>query len=145
MRHPPEGPPHSGRQRCRTLSRASPDAFGPGVIERIHGPDEDVPIANLDDAAAICDVVAGALVIRPVAGELLNRPAGAPEPTIAYYSQQPAVGRTVPEAACGGPDRRTPQRRAASGLPASLFYHRDALPDLLVQVLPEAPDRGTSL
>ena len=25
-------------------------AFGPGVIERMHGPDEDVPIANLVDA-----------------------------------------------------------------------------------------------
>jgi len=36
-------------------------AFGPGVIERMHGPDEDVPIANLVDAAAIYAELAGAL------------------------------------------------------------------------------------
>ena len=36
-------------------------AFGPGLIERMHGPDEDVPIANLVDAAAIYAEVAGAL------------------------------------------------------------------------------------
>jgi acetylornithine deacetylase/succinyl-diaminopimelate desuccinylase family protein len=39
-------------------------AFGPGVIERMHGPDEDVPIANLVDAAAIYAEVAGALAKR---------------------------------------------------------------------------------
>jgi len=39
-------------------------AFGPGVIERMHGPDEDVPIANLVDAAAIYVEVAGALAKR---------------------------------------------------------------------------------
>ena len=33
-------------------------AFGPGVIERMHGPEEDVPIANLVDAAAIYAEVA---------------------------------------------------------------------------------------
>ena len=35
-------------------------AFGPGLIERMHGPDEDVPIANLVDAAAIYAEVARA-------------------------------------------------------------------------------------
>jgi succinyl-diaminopimelate desuccinylase len=39
-------------------------AFGPGVIERMHGPDEDVPIANLVDAAGIYAGVAGALAKR---------------------------------------------------------------------------------
>jgi succinyl-diaminopimelate desuccinylase len=39
-------------------------AFGPGVIERMHGPDEDVPIANLVDAVAIYAEVAGALAKR---------------------------------------------------------------------------------
>jgi succinyl-diaminopimelate desuccinylase len=36
-------------------------AFGPGVIEQMHGPGEDVPVANLVDAAAIYAEVAGAL------------------------------------------------------------------------------------
>src|SRR5215211_2367618 len=36
-------------------------AFGPGLIERMHGPDEDVPIANLVAAAAIYATVAGTL------------------------------------------------------------------------------------
>ena len=36
-------------------------AFGPGQIERMHGPDEDVPVANLVDAAAIYAQLAGAL------------------------------------------------------------------------------------
>jgi succinyl-diaminopimelate desuccinylase len=36
-------------------------AFGPGLIERMHGPDEDVPIANLVAAAAIYADVAAAL------------------------------------------------------------------------------------
>ena len=36
-------------------------AFGPGLIERMHGPDEDVPISNLVDAAAIYAELAGAL------------------------------------------------------------------------------------
>src|SRR5215216_6969893 len=36
-------------------------AFGPGLIERMHGPDEDVPIANLGTAAAIYTEVAAAL------------------------------------------------------------------------------------
>jgi succinyl-diaminopimelate desuccinylase len=36
-------------------------AFGPGLIERMHGPDEDVPIANLVAAAAVYTEVAGAL------------------------------------------------------------------------------------
>jgi succinyl-diaminopimelate desuccinylase len=40
-------------------------AFGPGLIERMHGPDEDVPIANLIDAAAIYAEVAAALAERP--------------------------------------------------------------------------------
>ena len=35
-------------------------AFGPGLIERMHGPDEDVPIVNLVDAAAIYAELAGA-------------------------------------------------------------------------------------
>ena len=39
-------------------------AFGPGLIERMHGPDEDVPIANLVDAAAIYVELAGALAER---------------------------------------------------------------------------------
>jgi succinyl-diaminopimelate desuccinylase len=39
-------------------------AFGPGLIERMHSPDEDVPIANLVDAAAIYASVAGALAKR---------------------------------------------------------------------------------
>ena len=39
-------------------------AFGPGVIEQMHGPDEDVPVANLVDAAAIYAEVAGALAKR---------------------------------------------------------------------------------
>jgi acetylornithine deacetylase/succinyl-diaminopimelate desuccinylase-like protein len=39
-------------------------AFGPGVIERMHGPDEDIPIANLVDAAAIYVEVTGALAKR---------------------------------------------------------------------------------
>jgi acetylornithine deacetylase/succinyl-diaminopimelate desuccinylase-like protein len=39
-------------------------AFGPGLIERMHGPDEDVPIANLVDAAAVYAKVAGALAER---------------------------------------------------------------------------------
>jgi acetylornithine deacetylase/succinyl-diaminopimelate desuccinylase-like protein len=34
------------------------------VIERMHGPDEDVPIANLVDAAAIYAEVAAAVVKR---------------------------------------------------------------------------------
>jgi succinyl-diaminopimelate desuccinylase len=38
-------------------------AFGPGLIERMHGPDEDVPIANLVDAAAIYAELAGALAL----------------------------------------------------------------------------------
>jgi succinyl-diaminopimelate desuccinylase len=36
-------------------------AFGPGLIERMHGPDEDVPIGNLVAAAAIYADVAAAL------------------------------------------------------------------------------------
>jgi acetylornithine deacetylase/succinyl-diaminopimelate desuccinylase family protein len=36
-------------------------AFGPGLIERMHGPDEDVPIQNLVAAAAIYVDVAAAL------------------------------------------------------------------------------------
>jgi succinyl-diaminopimelate desuccinylase len=36
-------------------------AFGPGLIERMHAPDEDVPIANLRAAAAIYADVAAAL------------------------------------------------------------------------------------
>lgn len=36
-------------------------AFGPGLIERMHGPDEDVPIPNLVAAAAIYADVAAAL------------------------------------------------------------------------------------
>ncbi len=36
-------------------------AFGPGLIERMHGPDEDVPIENLPAAAAIYARVAAAL------------------------------------------------------------------------------------
>jgi succinyl-diaminopimelate desuccinylase len=39
-------------------------AFGPGLIERMHGPAEDVPIANLSDATAIYAKVARALVQR---------------------------------------------------------------------------------
>jgi succinyl-diaminopimelate desuccinylase len=37
-------------------------AFGPGLIERMHGPDEDVPIANLAATAAVYAEVAAALV-----------------------------------------------------------------------------------
>jgi succinyl-diaminopimelate desuccinylase len=37
-------------------------AFGPGLIERMHGPDEDVPIANLAATAAVYPEVAAALV-----------------------------------------------------------------------------------
>jgi succinyl-diaminopimelate desuccinylase len=36
-------------------------AFGPGLIERMHGPDEHVPISNLVDAAAFYAELAGAL------------------------------------------------------------------------------------
>jgi succinyl-diaminopimelate desuccinylase len=36
-------------------------AFGPGLIERMHGPDEDVPVANLGAAARIYAAVAGKL------------------------------------------------------------------------------------
>lgn len=36
-------------------------AFGPGLIERMHAPDEDVPVANLVDAARIYARVAAAL------------------------------------------------------------------------------------
>jgi succinyl-diaminopimelate desuccinylase len=36
-------------------------AFGPGLIDRMHGPDEDVPVANLVAAAAIYADVGGAL------------------------------------------------------------------------------------
>jgi succinyl-diaminopimelate desuccinylase len=36
-------------------------AFGPGLIERMHAPDEDVPVANLAAAAATYVDVAGAL------------------------------------------------------------------------------------
>ncbi|MBA3412809.1 MAG: M20/M25/M40 family metallo-hydrolase [Actinobacteria bacterium] len=39
-------------------------AFGPGLTERMHGPDEDVPIANLVAAAAIYAEVAAALAGR---------------------------------------------------------------------------------
>ncbi len=39
-------------------------AFGPGVIERMHGPDEDVPIENLVQATAIYSEVAGGLLRR---------------------------------------------------------------------------------
>jgi acetylornithine deacetylase/succinyl-diaminopimelate desuccinylase-like protein len=39
-------------------------AFGPGLIERMHGPEEDVPIANLVEAAAVYAEVAGALAER---------------------------------------------------------------------------------
>jgi succinyl-diaminopimelate desuccinylase len=40
-------------------------AFGPGLIERMHGPDEDVPIANLVQAAEVYAEVAGALSDGP--------------------------------------------------------------------------------
>lgn len=43
-------------------------AFGPGLIERMHGPDEDVPIANLVDAAAIYAELAGALGVASAHG-----------------------------------------------------------------------------
>ena len=36
-------------------------AFGPGLIDRMHSPDEDVPVANLFDAARIYTRVAAAL------------------------------------------------------------------------------------
>lgn len=36
-------------------------AFGPGLIERMHAPDEDVPVANLVEAARIYAKVAAAL------------------------------------------------------------------------------------
>ena len=36
-------------------------AFGPGLIERMHGPDEDVPIANLIAAASVYTEVGAAL------------------------------------------------------------------------------------
>jgi acetylornithine deacetylase/succinyl-diaminopimelate desuccinylase-like protein len=36
-------------------------AFGPGLIDRMHSPDEDVPVANLFDAARIYTKVAAAL------------------------------------------------------------------------------------
>jgi succinyl-diaminopimelate desuccinylase len=36
-------------------------AFGPGLIERMHAPDEDVPVANLVDAARIYAKVAAGL------------------------------------------------------------------------------------
>lgn len=36
-------------------------AFGPGLIERMHAPDEDVPVANLVDAACIYAKVAAGL------------------------------------------------------------------------------------
>jgi succinyl-diaminopimelate desuccinylase len=39
-------------------------AFGPGLIERMHAPDEDVPTANLVNAAAIYAEVARALAER---------------------------------------------------------------------------------
>ncbi len=43
-------------------------AFGPGLIERMHGPDEDVPIANLVDASAIYAELAGALGVASAHG-----------------------------------------------------------------------------
>jgi succinyl-diaminopimelate desuccinylase len=43
-------------------------AFGPGPIERMHGPDEDVPISNLVDAAAIYAELAGALALGSAHG-----------------------------------------------------------------------------
>jgi succinyl-diaminopimelate desuccinylase len=43
-------------------------AFGPGLIERMHGPDEDVPISNLVDAAAIYAELAGALALASAHG-----------------------------------------------------------------------------
>jgi succinyl-diaminopimelate desuccinylase len=43
-------------------------AFGPGLIERMHGPDEDVPVANLVDAAAIYTRLAGALALASAHG-----------------------------------------------------------------------------
>ena len=36
-------------------------AFGPGLIERMHAPDEDVPVANLVAAARVYTKVAAAL------------------------------------------------------------------------------------
>ena len=36
-------------------------AFGPGLIERMHAPDEDVPVANLVAAARVYTRVAAAL------------------------------------------------------------------------------------
>jgi succinyl-diaminopimelate desuccinylase len=41
-------------------------AFGPGLIERMHGPDEDVPIANLMAARAIYANVATALAASSI-------------------------------------------------------------------------------
>jgi succinyl-diaminopimelate desuccinylase len=41
-------------------------AFGPGLIERMHGPDEDVPIANLVAAAAIYVDVAATLAASSI-------------------------------------------------------------------------------
>jgi succinyl-diaminopimelate desuccinylase len=41
-------------------------AFGPGLIERMHGPDEDVPIANLVSAAAIYVDVAARLATSSI-------------------------------------------------------------------------------
>lgn len=43
-------------------------AFGPGLVERMHGPDEDVPIANLVDAATIYTELAGALALASAHG-----------------------------------------------------------------------------
>lgn len=39
-------------------------AFGPGVIDQMHGPAEDVPIENLVEAAAVYAELAGALAER---------------------------------------------------------------------------------
>ena len=43
-------------------------AFGPGLIERMHAPDEDVPVANLAAAAAVYVDVATEITSTPRTG-----------------------------------------------------------------------------
>ena len=60
--------PACSRRASTTSWGSRPSPSDPGVIERMHGPDEDVPIANLVDAAAIYTEVAGALALASAHG-----------------------------------------------------------------------------
>lgn len=49
-------------------------AFGPGLIERMHSPDEDVPVTNLRAAASVYAAVAATLATSPDSAQPDGRP-----------------------------------------------------------------------